>query len=151
MGNKFLLLNIILTNELCSNNWCYWRTGIGTNNPPLEILIDNISGIIKKITLFISEDEFIKDKDIKFIEEYAEPIFETSILIDKYNNHADKYQVWVNGMKLYCIFEDGGDVEKKINISHDIGCFLNKNNQLIGFCVQNSEEDIEYFKEARLL
>lgn len=112
IGDKMLLMNIDLIEKGLSNQWCYWRTGIGTNNPPLEIYIDNISGIIKKITLFITDDEFVKNENIKCNEEYGEPIFCVNVLVDKYNDHVDKYKIWVNEMKLYCIFESGGDVEK---------------------------------------
>lgn len=130
--------------------YSYWRLMGSGGNPPLEVGIDTILGTIKRIVFFIDADciEQFKLGEICIVK--GNVVVDSGIFVKQndYVNIEGNYHVTLIDQKLFCKFCDGFNANEII-LNNNIEIYLNNNEQIIGFAVDNLSESS--LKMIRLL
>ena len=147
------LLMISINNDTADSKtiFSYWRL-VGTGaNPPMEIGINTTTGKIKSITLFVDSDCFSNISCSSQNYEDGNIILDSDIF-SKENDYIDieeNYSVSLDAEKFICIFCEQYET-KSIIADGSIEFFLNHNDELIGFAINNlSEEEINIIKSLK--
>lgn len=139
MGDGLVLLTLRLDSQNAVSCPNYYRIlGNGTN-PPLEIGINTSDYSIQKITAFLDFETLKQVENYCTHYEKGTVIVKGEVFKNDGLNFIDKegeYSWQVNEGKLICIFGEVCNEIKEI-MNHEIGFLFNKNNTLIGFCIEN--------------
>lgn len=121
----------------------YWRLKGNGGNPPLEIGIDTTFGTIKQIVIFIDADCIENFEVGEICKVKGNVLIDTGVFAKQndYVNIEGSYFVTIIGGKLFCRFCE--EFNANVIISNgDIEIYLDNNEQIIGFAVDNLSESL---------
>ena len=141
MASDYFFLSV--NNDVNDNRdfYSYWRILGNGVNPPLEVGINNATGTIKQITLFVDADCFgrfqFNRKDVS-----TGNIIVDSSIFTKFHDFVDidgDYSVSLAGKTFVCKFTDELSVNESI-INERVEFIINSENLLVGFSIDNLTE-----------
>jgi len=142
MGLDFILISVINDERNPSRSSSYWFLRDDSNNPPLDISVNEDSGAVMKMTLFVDTNCF-GDFQLSCDEiSYGNILVDLSGFSKTYDIVETKgsYYVSLVGEKLFCKFGESIFIKETI-VNGDIEFYVDDINELVGFAINGLKEE----------
>ena len=145
------LVMVSVNNDLNDRSriFSYWRLSGDGSNPPLEIGVNNQTGAIKSITIFIDTNCFRKIPLPHSNISYGNIMVDLNIFkkIKDYVDVEGHYYAALVGKKFICIFNEQCDI-REIILNQNIQFYIDNYNQLRGIAINNlTDTEVKTIKD----
>ena len=141
MADDYLLVSVDNSVNDLRGFFSYWRILMKGGNPPLEVGINNETGLIKNVTFFVDPNCFENFRFTVGDTSVGNILVDTSMFTKPYDfvDIIGGYSVSQVDNSFICKFSKDQSVKESI-VNGRIEFFINDENQLVGFAINNLTE-----------